>query len=159
MKKADMDNGRDEKGRFTVGNPGGPGGPRRRQSELRRAAEDAVTPDHVAAMIRRAARMALEGDLQAMRLVLERTCGRANLAPPQAEPLGITIPKLDTTADCDEAVGSLIKGICQGGVDREAAKILIDAIQARLKAIEVNELEERLAQLEENTQMSTGRRV
>ena len=45
-------------------------------SELRGAAEDAITPDHVAAMARKATRMGLEGDLSAMRLVFERTCGR-----------------------------------------------------------------------------------
>jgi len=34
-------------------------------------------------------------------------------------------------------------------VERDAAKLLLDAVQARLKAIEVNELEVRLAALEE----------
>ena len=42
MTDTNEDNGRDERGRFTLGNPGGPGGPRRRASELRRAAEEAV---------------------------------------------------------------------------------------------------------------------
>ena len=40
-------NGRDATGRFTEGNAGGPGGARRRSSELRRAAEEAITPEHV----------------------------------------------------------------------------------------------------------------
>src|SRR5690606_37661206 len=87
-------NGRDERGRFTFGNPGGRGGPRRRSSELRRAAEDAITPEHVAAMVRKATRMGLEGNLTAMRLVFERTCGRAADAPIEAEPLGISLPRL-----------------------------------------------------------------
>ena len=44
---------RDVRGRFAQGNRGGPGGPRRRASELRRAAEDAISPEHIQAMIRK----------------------------------------------------------------------------------------------------------
>jgi len=101
-------------------------------------------------MIRKAARMALEGNLPAMRLVLERTTGRAPEAPVEVEPLGIELPRLRTAADCNAAIEKLVDGICKGSVDRDAAKLLIDAIQTRLKAIEVNELEVRLAQLEES---------
>lgn len=145
-----MTNGddRDARGRFAPGNPGGPGGARRRPSELRRAAEEAVTAEHVQAIMRRAARMALEGNLAAMRFVLERTAGRAAEAPVEIEPLGIELPRLRTTADCNAAIEKLVEGICKGSVDRDAAKLLIDAIQTRLKAIEVNELEVRLAELE-----------
>ena len=96
--------GRDNQGRFTAGNPGGPGGPRRRTSELRRAAEEAITPDHVAAMVRKATRMGLEGDLSAMRLVFERTCGRAAEAPVDAEPVGVALPRLRTAEDCNTAI-------------------------------------------------------
>ncbi len=141
--------GRDNQGRFSVGNSGGPGGPRRRTSELRRAAEEAITPEHVAAMIRKATRMGLEGDLAAMRLVFERTCGRAADAPVEAEPLGVALPRLRTAEDCNTAIQLLIDGICKGTVDRDMAKLLIDAIQARVKAIELNDLEDRLAQLEQ----------
>ncbi len=150
--------GRDNQGRFTVGNPGGPGGPRRRTSELRRAAEEAITPEHVAAMIRKATLMGLGGNLSAMRFALDRTCGRATEAPVDAEPLGVPVPRLRTADDCNTAIGRLIDGICKGTIDRESAKLLIDAVQTRLKAIELNELEERLAQLEETSKHVVGRR-
>lgn len=140
---------RDDRGRFAPGNPGGPGGSRRRAFALRLAAEEAITPEHVAAMIRKATRLGLEGNLAAMRLVFERTCGRAAEAPVDAEPVGITLPRLATAADCNLAIERLVDGICKGSIDRDTAKLLIDAVQARIKAIEVHELEERLAQLEE----------
>ncbi len=151
--------GRDENGRFTVGNAGGPGGARRRPSELRRAAEEAISPEHVAAMVRKATRMGLEGDLAAMRLVFERTCGRAAESPVDIEPLGVSLPRLQTAESCNNAIDTLIDGICNGSVDRETAKLLIAAIQTRIKAIEVNELEERLAQLEETAEHTVGRRA
>ena len=108
MTDGDKTNGRDERGRFAVGNPGGPGGPRRRQSELRHAAEEAITPEHVAAMVRKATRMGLEGDLAAMRLVFERTCGRSTQAPVATEPIDISIPRLCTAEDCNTAVERLM---------------------------------------------------
>jgi len=140
--------GRDAQGRFTLGNPGGPGGARRRPSDLRRAAEEAITAEHVQAMMRKATRMALEGNLTAMRLVLERTTGRAPETPMDVEPIRIQLPRLQTAAHCNTAIERLFDGIVKGEVDRESAKLLIDTIQARLKVLEVTSLEERLAELE-----------
>ncbi|MFN7590331.1 MAG: hypothetical protein ACK501_13330 [Planctomycetota bacterium] len=140
--------GRDAQGRFTQGNPGGPGGARRRPSALQRAAEEAVTPELVQAMMRKATRLALEGNLSAMRLVLERTAGRPPEAPVDVEPIGIALPKLQTAANCNTAIEMLFDGIVKGTVDREAAKLLIDTVQTRLRVLEVTDLEARLAELE-----------
>ena len=159
MAKDGDNTGRDEHGRFAKGNPGGPGGARRRPSELRRAAEEAISPEHVAAMVRKATSMGLQGNLGAMRLVLERTCGRSAQAPVEAEPIDLSIPRLRTAEDCNVAIQVLIDGICSGSIDRDAAKLLIDAIQTRIKAIEANELEDRLTQLEQTANQAVGRRV
>ena len=139
---------RDRQGRFAEGNPGGPGRPRGTGNALRRAAEDAVTPEHIGAIIRRATRMALEGNLAAMRIVLERVCGRPHEAPSQGIPLDLDLPNLRTAANCAFAIDQLVEAICAGTCDHESAKVMIDVIQTRLKAIEVNDLEERIAELE-----------
>jgi hypothetical protein len=141
-------NGRDSRGRFAVGNSGGPGGSRRRAFMLRRAVEDAISPEDIDAMIRTAIRLGLEGNVAAIKFVLDRVCGRAAEAPKEAEPVPIPLPKLGTAADCNIAIERLIGGIVEGTVDREAAKLLIDAIQARLRALEATDLEQRLAELE-----------
>ncbi len=154
---ADGESKREQNGQFAKGNPGGPGGSRRRASELRHAAEDAITPEHIAAMVRKAARMGLEGNLSAMRFVFERTCGRAADAPADPEPLGISLPPLRTSLECTAAIDLLLDGVCKGAVEHDAAKLLISAIQIRLRAIEVNELDERLAQLEQDSE-HVGRR-
>ena len=139
---------RDGRGRFVPGNPGGPGGSKRRSVELRRAAEEAITPEHIQAMIRKATRMALEGNLTAMRFVIERTSGRAPEAPVELGAIDIDLPALHTAADCNRAVESLVNGICAGELDRESARLLLDAVQTRLKAIELSEVEQRLSVLE-----------
>jgi len=139
---------RDDRGRFAAGNPGGPKGPRRRASDLRRAAEEAISPDHVQALMRKATRMGLEGNLSAARLVLDRACGRAAEAAPEPEPLPFTLPRLRTAEDCGKALERLVQGICHGTIEREVAQTLISAVQARLKSIETVEFEKRIEGLE-----------
>lgn len=136
-------------GRFAPGNPGGPGRPPSRSTTLRRAAEEAITPEHIAAIIRKATRMALEGNAVAMRLVLERVCGRAAEAPAEGAPLNLNLPQLRTAENCAFALDRLVEAMCQGTCDRDSAKVMIDVIQTRLKAIEVKNLEERLSELEQ----------
>lgn len=140
--------GRDRKGRFTAGNAGGPGGPRRRAFTLQETAAEAITEEHLQAMLRKAAAMGLQGNLSAMRFVFERVCGKPPEAPADAEPLGIALPAMSNAAQCTLALERITQAICAGTLDRDVAKLLIDAVEARLKAIDVHELEERMANLE-----------
>lgn len=76
---------RDDAGRFTAGNRGGPGNPHaRRTAEFRSAFLDAVTPEDVAAVVRALVNLATRGNVAAARELLERTCGRVPLAEPVA---------------------------------------------------------------------------
>lgn len=139
---------REPDGRFAAGNPGGPGRPKgRRISELRRAAEEAVTPDMVRGVLRKVAMQALQGNLAAARIFLERTLGRAAEVS-AAEPLDIPPPRLRTAADCTAAVQKVTDGICAGTVDMVHGKVLLDAIATQAKLIEIGDLEARLAELE-----------
>ena len=90
----------------------------------------------------------LKGNLAAMRFVAERTCGRAPEASPEAVPLDFTLPKLQSVANCTAAIDRLADAITQGTVDRDTAKMLLEVITARMKAIEMNDLEARLTELE-----------
>ena len=70
-------NGRDASGRFTKGNPGGPGNPTAKKvAALRFALYRAVSEEDVDAIIRKLVEQARAGDLQAAREVLLRTLGR-----------------------------------------------------------------------------------
>ena len=142
---------RDDKGRFTPGNPGGPGRTKGRGYELQRAAQEAVEPEHIQAMMRKALRLGLEGNLSAMRFVMERTVGRAPEAQVIAESIAIELPELRTAADCAVAIDALTDAICNGAVNREQATLLMTLVQTRLRTIEVRDLEERLGALEQQT--------
>lgn len=139
---------RDESGRFAPGNAGGPGRSKGRGYELQRAAQEAVTPEHIALLMKKALRMGLEGNLSAMRFVVERTCGKAPDAPAQSIALDIQPPRLRTAADCTAAIQKVTDALCQGSLDVIHGKVLLDAIATQAKLIEVGDLEERLAELE-----------
>lgn len=70
-------NGRDEGGRFTKGNPGGPGNPHaKRIGQLRSALLEAVTDDDWRAVVRKLIDDAIAGDKAARAELLDRVLGR-----------------------------------------------------------------------------------
>jgi hypothetical protein len=69
--------GRDEAGRFTAGNPGGPGNPFARQVGARRKALlDAVSPEDVGRVAKKLYELALAGDVAAGKVLLAYVVGK-----------------------------------------------------------------------------------
>jgi hypothetical protein len=70
-------NGRDDRGRFTRSNPGGPGNPFARQvAQLRQVLLDCVTPGDMAAIAHKLLELAKAGNVQAIKLLFSYTMGR-----------------------------------------------------------------------------------
>lgn len=70
-------NGRDGRGRFAAGNPGGPGNPyAKRVGELRAALVEAVSAEDMRAIVGKLVEEAKAGDVRAIRELLDRTLGR-----------------------------------------------------------------------------------
>lgn len=147
--KPNGEDGRDTRGRFTKGNRGGPGNPlAQRASEFRQAAMEAISPEHVAAILRKAAKKALEGDLRAARLVLERVLGKPSETLQQVSELALELPSLKTAEGCVRATDVILQAMCQGALPADAARALMDAVALRSKTMETVELEQRLRDLE-----------
>jgi hypothetical protein len=140
---------RDDQGRFQPGCAPGPGRPRGRANMLQRAAEEAISPEMVSGMVRRAARQGLEGNVAATKMVLDRVCGRPPEAQPEGTPADIGMPRLLSAPDCAAAIDRVIAAMTAGTVDLPTAKFLLDAVERRRKAIETIEHEERLTDLEQ----------
>jgi hypothetical protein len=71
-------NGRDGSGRFAKGNPGGPGNPHaRRVSELRSALLGRISDQDIGQIVDTLLTKAKEGDLPAIREVLDRALGKS----------------------------------------------------------------------------------
>jgi hypothetical protein len=95
-------------------------------------------------LTRKAIEMALGGDTVAMRLCLDR------LAPVRKDrPVTFALPKIDTVADLPRASAALLDAVASGELTPSEAAELGKLIEAHVKAIEVTDLQDRLARLEE----------
>ncbi len=73
--------GRDAKGRFAEGNPGGPGNPYTRQTALlRQVVLDELNEVEIRIIVQRLKAVALAGDVQAIKLVLAYAVGKPESA-------------------------------------------------------------------------------
>lgn len=78
MSEGPSPNGRLNNGRFEIGNGGGPGNPFASQvGKLRSVLLEAVTADDMRAVVVKLIELAKGGDLAAMKLLLDRTCGKS----------------------------------------------------------------------------------
>lgn len=86
-------NGRTAGGQFAKGNSGGPGNPHgKRVAELRAALLEAVTPADIAAVAKALVLRAKQGEVPAIRELLDRLVGRA--VPPADSDSDGTAPEL-----------------------------------------------------------------
>jgi uncharacterized protein DUF5681 len=127
------------------GNPKGrPKGARDRRSNLRYG-----LLKEVPAILKTLAAAANGGDIQAARLILERSLPALKTA---AEPL--TLPGADTPA----SQGRTVLGACaQGDISPDEAATLMQALAAQGRLVEVEDLAQRVGALEEAVQRRTRR--
>ena len=124
---------------FQPGNPGRPRGARHKTT----LAMEALLAGEGEALTRKAVEMALAGDTVALRLCLER------LLPALRErPVTVELPALTTPRDAVAASAALLAAVADGEVAPGEAREIGRLIELHLKAIEVHEIETRLAALE-----------
>ncbi|EYD75386.1 hypothetical protein Rumeso_03033 [Rubellimicrobium mesophilum DSM 19309] len=88
--------------------------------------------------------MALAGDTTALRLCLER------LLPPRRDtPIALDLPPLHSARDAAQAVGAVVAAVGRGDLTPLEGKAVVDLIDSYRRILEVTELEERVAELEE----------
>lgn len=87
---------------------------------------------------------AKEGDLAAARLVLER------IVPPAKErPISVALPDISTVEGVSAAQAAILQAVGAGDLLPGEASTLSGIVEARRKAIETEELETRIAALEQ----------
>jgi len=127
-------------GRFKKGHSGNPKGrPPMLAPELKQRLHE-VTPE----IIEKVAEKALEGDLGAAKIILDRT---SPIAKKSSTP--ISIPKLsDNDAGLGEKADAVLESIAIGDCPADVGATLIQAIVAYTKILEIDELERRITALE-----------
>ncbi len=148
MTEPPLKNQRKPRGRgrpFTKGQSGNPKGkPPGTKSRVTRAAE-VLLEGEAEALTRVAVEKALEGDVAALRLCLDRC-----LPVRRGATVHFELPNIETTADLPRAVGALIQLAGTGALTPDEAVQLAGLLDNKRRAFETNELEKRLSELEKS---------
>lgn len=124
---------------FAPGNAGKPKGARHKVT----LAIEALLDGEADALTRKAIEMAKAGDMQALRLCMDR------LAPPRRDrPVTFTLPSIETTDDLPLATKAILEAVATGDFTPSEAAELGKLVDAHVRAIEVTDISKRLDALE-----------
>jgi Family of unknown function (DUF5681) len=130
--------------RFKPGSSGNPSGRPKGARHRTTVAIEALLEGEGEALTRKAIELAKAGDMQALRLCMDR------IAPPRRDsPVAFDLPEMKTVNDAVLAMGALVKAVAVGDLTPTEAAELTRMVQAFAKIIETAEIEERIRKLEE----------
>lgn len=131
--------GRNADGTFAPGNPGKPKGSRHRATQ----AIEAMLEGQQEALTQAAIDKALEGDVTALRLCLDR------IAPARKDaPVSFALPEIETAEDAAEAARAILKAIADGDVTPLEAATVMAVVEQFRRTLETTEIERRITALE-----------
>jgi hypothetical protein len=144
LNKSTDDTGRKQAaGKFQRGKSGNPAGRPRGSRNATTLAVEALLEGEYEALTRKAIELATAGDMQALKLCLDR------LAPPRRDSLvAFPLPKLTSARDAVRASAAIVAAVAGGELTPSEASALSGIVQNFSKTIEIAELEERIHKLE-----------
>ncbi len=142
--KTPENSGRNQAGRWEKGFSGNKAGkPKGTRHRATRATEKLLDGE-AEKLTRKAVELALDGDVTALRLCLDRIC------PPRKDrPVDFRLPQLATPGDAAEAMAALVDGIASGELTPGEARELGRLIESFTKTLEAQELGDRVTALED----------
>ncbi|UWR30168.1 hypothetical protein K3758_01080 [Sulfitobacter sp. W002] len=130
---------RNPDGTFAPGNPGKPKGSRHRATQ----AIEAMLKGQQEALTQAAIHKALEGDVTALRLCLDR------IAPARKDaPVSFALPEVETAEDAAKAARAILKAIAEGDVTPLEAATVMAVVEQFRRTLETTEIERRITALE-----------
>jgi len=125
---------------FQRGNPGRPKGSRNATT----LALESLLDGQAEALTQKAVELALDGDLAAIRICLERI-----LPPRKDRPVTFSLPQISCASDAAKASASLVAA--GGEITPSEAAEIGRLLETYVRTLEITELEERLSKLEGKT--------
>jgi hypothetical protein len=105
--------------------------------------------DDGAAVVQAVLEAAKGGDMQAARLILDR------IAPPRKDrPVVVELPKIDRAADIPQATAAILQATAAGDLTPAEGAALVNIAESHRKAVELADLEARIATLEHQAEMT-----
>lgn len=130
---------RNPDGTFAPGNPGKPKGSRHRATQ----AIEAMLEGQQEALTQAAIDKALEGDVTALRLCLDR------IAPARKDaPVRFDLPEIETAQDAANAARAILKAVADGDVTPLEAATVMAVVEQFRRTLETTEIEGRITALE-----------
>lgn len=127
---------------FATGNGGKPKGARHKTT----LAIEALLDGEAEALTRKAIELAKAGDMQALRLCMDR------LAPPRKDrSIAFDMPAINTVDDLPAATRAIMGAVSVGDITPSEAAELGKLVDAHVRAIEVSDITKRLEALERTT--------
>ena len=129
--------------RFQPGQSGNPNGRPQGSRNKATLAIESLMEGEGEAITRKAIEKALEGDMAAIRLCLERLC------PPRKDnPVSFELAPINSADDALKALAAVLDSVAQSGMTPEEAKGVAGLIETYRRTMETTELERRIAALE-----------
>ncbi|SBW05540.1 conserved hypothetical protein [uncultured delta proteobacterium] len=132
--------------RFKKGQSGNPAGKPKGALNKATLAAQTLLGGEVEALTRKAVELALEGNIQALKLCLERL-----LPPCKERPLSVKLPVVRQLEDLPKLTAALISAVGSGKLTAGEAAGLSSLAANHAKSIELVELEKRITALEGKT--------
>lgn len=132
---------RNPDGTFAEGNPGRPKGARHRVT----LAVEAMLEGQQEALTQAAIDKALEGDVTALRLCIDR------IAPARKDaPVSFDLPDIETADDAASAARAILKALAEGEITPLEAATVMGVLEQFRRTLETTEFEKRITALEAN---------
>lgn len=130
-------------GRFKPGQSGNPAGRPKGARHATTVAVEALLEGEAEIITRKAIDAAKAGDMVAIRLVLDRIC-----PPRKTRPIHIELPQIADANGVANAQQKILNAVSKGDLLLDEAQTLSGLIEVRRKALETQELERRIQDLE-----------
>lgn len=125
--------------------PGQSGNPSGRPKDTHTAALRALLRPHAEDMVAKAVELAKGGDTTALRLCLERI-----LPPLKGKDTAVSVPAIASAHTLAEKAHAVMDAAADGSITPTEAATLMQSLTGLSRVIEINDLEKRIAVLEEN---------
>ena len=125
---------------FKPGNPGRPLGSKNRVTQtLEQLAEGQAEQ-----LFEKVRELAQAGDVACLRMMLDRIW-----PPRKAQPVNVTLPPINSSQDALAAIAAICTALREGGLTPDEITALSSVVGRSIQVIELQDLERRLAALEE----------
>lgn len=143
MAEPENTDGKQIPGRFKPGKSGNPKGKPKGSRNTALQAMDRIGEESAQDLIRSVVTKALEGDMAAARVVLDRAWpirkGRL---------LTFTMPPVENAGDIARGIAGILQAVANGLLTAEEGQSICAILETQRKALELGEIEERLTLLE-----------